>query len=179
MEEYSKTWAARLGIKNDRGERDVDDLYAPMLDVLKGGELDFHHFFRRLAGMPLLSASAKELADKLYDAISCSKNAAQDLEKWVGKYQARLKEEGWEGRDEELKKELLAKNPKFVPRGWVLEEVIERVEKKGEREILNEIMRMVENPFAEKWEGVTEEFAEKMCGDVPGRKVSMQCSCSS
>lgn len=179
MAEYSKTWAGRLGIKNDMGEKDVDELYAPMLDVLKAGGLDFHHFFRKLAGMPLLSASAKELADELFDTTSCSKDAAEDLEKWIAKYQARLREEGWKGEAEELKKELLAKNPKFVPRGWVLEEVIERVEKKGEREILKEIMRMVENPFAEKWEGVTEEWAEKICGDVPGRKVSMQCSCSS
>lgn len=179
MAEYSKTWASRLGFKDDRGEKDVDEIYAPMLDVLKAGGLDFHHFFRKLAGLPLLSASAKELADELFNATSCSKDAAEDLQKWVEKYQARLKQEGWEGKEEELKKELLAKNPKFVARGWVLEEVIERVEKKGERGILDEVMRMVANPFQENWEGVNEEWAEKMCGEVPGRKVGMQCSCSS
>jgi len=64
-----------------------------------------------------------------------------------------------------------------VPKNWVLDEVIKRVEKDGEREVLKGVMRMVERPFDEGWDGVEE--GERFCGDVPSGKGAMQCSCSS
>jgi uncharacterized protein YdiU (UPF0061 family) len=69
-----------------------------------------------------------------------------------------------------------------VPRSWILDELIDRVEKKGERDVLNDIMRVNLDPFAEEWDGLTEaqkDEAERWCGDVPKYKGMMQCSCSS
>jgi uncharacterized protein YdiU (UPF0061 family) len=66
----------------------------------------------------------------------------------------------------------------FVPRSWILDELIERVEKKGERDILNQIMKLNLNPFEEKWDWNADE-EERFCGDVPKYKGMMQCSCSS
>ena len=66
----------------------------------------------------------------------------------------------------------------FIPRSWILDELIERVEKKHEREILPQIMKLALNPFQESWEWNAEE-EERFCGDVPKYKGMLQCSCSS
>jgi uncharacterized protein YdiU (UPF0061 family) len=66
----------------------------------------------------------------------------------------------------------------FIPRSWILDELIERVEKKGERDILQGVMKMALNPFEESWDWNKEE-EDRFCGDVPHIKRAMQCSCSS
>ena len=40
----------------------------------------------------------------------------------------------------------------FVPRSWILDEVIERVEKKGDRKILGRVMHMALHPFDDEWD---------------------------
>jgi len=66
----------------------------------------------------------------------------------------------------------------FVPRSWILDELINRVEKGGEREILKNVMQMALHPFDEEW-GWNREEEERFCGDVPRHNRAMQCSCSS
>ena len=56
--------------------------------------------------------------------------------------------------------------------------MIDRVEKKGERDILQGVMKMSLNPFEESWSWNKEE-EDRFCGDVPHVKRAMQCSCSS
>jgi uncharacterized protein YdiU (UPF0061 family) len=65
-----------------------------------------------------------------------------------------------------------------VPRGWILDEVIERVERKGDRKILDRVMQMSLNPFNDEW-GLHKQEEERFCGDVPKYKRAMMCSCSS
>jgi uncharacterized protein YdiU (UPF0061 family) len=67
---------------------------------------------------------------------------------------------------------------KFIPRGWILDEVIERVEKKGDRTILDRVMQMALDPFRDSW-GLDRDEEERFCGDVPRYKRAMMCSCSS
>ncbi|EAQ83824.1 hypothetical protein CHGG_10228 [Chaetomium globosum CBS 148.51] len=79
-------------------------------------------------------------------------------------------------------------NPNFVPRGWILDEVIRRVEKGGERDVLKRVMHMALHPFEDSWagrefdgvvyEGDREEEV-RWTGDVPKAERAMQCSCSS
>lgn len=52
------------------------------------------------------------------------------------------------------------------------------MEKKDERDILNNVMKMSLNPFEEEW-GWNKGEEERFCGDVPKYKTGMQCSCSS
>lgn len=66
----------------------------------------------------------------------------------------------------------------FVPRSWILDELIERVEKKHERDILPQVMKLVLNPFQEEWKWNSDE-EERYCGEVPKYRGMMQCSCSS
>jgi uncharacterized protein YdiU (UPF0061 family) len=65
-----------------------------------------------------------------------------------------------------------------VPRSWILDELIDRVEKKGERDVLQDVMKMALNPFEEKW-GTKGGDEDRFCGDVPKYKGMLQCSCSS
>lgn len=66
----------------------------------------------------------------------------------------------------------------FIPRGWILDEVIERVEKRGDRKILDRVMQMALDPFRNSW-GLDRDEEERFCGDVPRYKRAMMCSCSS
>lgn len=66
----------------------------------------------------------------------------------------------------------------FVARSWILDELIQRVEHKGERDILKDVMKMALNPFEEEW-GWNKDEEERFCGDVPKSCGLMQCSCSS
>ena len=65
-----------------------------------------------------------------------------------------------------------------MPRSWILDEVINRVEKKGDRDILPAVMKLALNPFEEHW-GWNEGEEERFCGDVPKYRGLLQCSCSS
>lgn len=79
-------------------------------------------------------------------------------------------------------------NPNFVPRGWILDEVIRRVEKEGERDVLKRVMHLALHPFEDGWagrefdgvlfEGDKEEEV-RWTSDVPRTVRAMQCSCSS
>jgi len=71
-----------------------------------------------------------------------------------------------------------AVNPKFLPRSWILDEVIQRVEGKADRDILGRVMHMALNPFQDNW-GLNKEEEERFCGDVPRFKRATTCSCSS
>lgn len=79
-------------------------------------------------------------------------------------------------------------NPNFIPRGWILDEVIQRVEKGGERDVLRRIMHMALNPFEDEWTGKTFNGVEytgdaqeeqRWVSDPPKTERAMQCSCSS
>jgi len=72
----------------------------------------------------------------------------------------------------------MTKVSQFVPRSWILDELIDCVEKKDEREILAHITEMALNPFKEEW-GWDRAEEERFCGDVPRHNRAMQCSCSS
>ncbi|KAM7222035.1 Uncharacterized ACR, YdiU/UPF0061 family domain containing protein [Rhypophila decipiens] len=88
-------------------------------------------------------------------------------------------------RDQERIKYMKSVNPNFVPRGWILDEIIKRVEKGGERDVLKRVMHMALNPFQDTWTGDGSgyqgdaEEESRWVGDVPTMGRGMQCSCSS
>jgi uncharacterized protein YdiU (UPF0061 family) len=93
-----------------------------------------------------------------------------------------------EEKDQERIQAMKRANPNFVPRGWILDEVIRRVEKEGEREVLKRIMHMALHPFEDTWDSETfdgvaykgdREEEQRWVGDVPRTGRLMQCSCSS
>ncbi|KAG8526214.1 uncharacterized protein KY384_000207 [Bacidia gigantensis] len=195
MTEYKRLMRARLGLKSEQ-DSDFDDLFSELLDTLEAAELDFNHFFRRLSS---LRPSDLETEDQckakapiffhkegVPSTATLNEEAARErMGKWLRIWAERVKKD-WGTNpvgQEEREKEMKGVNPKFVPRSWILDEIIRKVEFEGEREVLTRVMRMATNPFQERWadgndkEAIAEE--ERWCGDVPREGRGMQCSCSS
>ena len=193
MAEYKRLMTARLGLKTFK-DSDFEELYSELLDTLEAMELDFNHTFRRLSHITTEEIDSeekrKDVAGRFFHAEGLTTNMAGSedeartrLGRWLEKYRLRVVEDWEEGNDEARFAAMKAVNPKFIPRSWVLDELIERVEKKDEREVLDRVMHMALNPFEEEYKGEGGEEGrgeyERFCGDVPRYQRAMQCSCSS
>lgn len=189
LAEYKRLMTARLGLKQTK-ESDFQELYSELLDTLEALELDFNHTFRKLSHIASEEINSddkrKEVAGRFFhkEGLSNTSLAGSEAEaririaKWLSKYYERVCED-WAPEEESERLAAMRKvNPKFIPRSWILDELIERVEKKGERKILDDVMAMALNPFEEDW-GINKEEEERFCGDVPRYSRAMQCSCSS
>ncbi|KAF9877725.1 hypothetical protein CkaCkLH20_04860 [Colletotrichum karsti] len=191
LAEYKRLMTLRLGLKNFK-DSDFDELFSGILDTMETHELDFNHFFRRLSSVKLSEIAdeegRREVAGRFFHAEGVTDKGRSDVGEWLGKWRARIVEDWGEDKDEERVKAMKAVNPNFVPRGWVLDEIIKRVEKDDERDVLRRVMHMALNPFADSWD--SQEFEgkaykgdkqeeERWIGDVPKLKRAIQCSCSS
>src|SRR5271170_158450 len=187
LSEYRRLMTARLGLKTPK-DSDFEKLFSNLLDTLAKLELDFNHFFRRLSSLKLSDLESKESREKTSGVFfhlegvtglnETDKSAREAVGKWLEAWQERILEDWGEGKDNEREKAMKAVNPNFVPRGWVLDEVIDRVQNKKDREILGGIMKMALNPFEDSW-GWNKGEEERFCGDVPRFQRAIQCSCSS
>ncbi|KAG9233137.1 hypothetical protein BJ875DRAFT_379215 [Amylocarpus encephaloides] len=186
--EYKRLMIARLGLKVFK-EYDFEELFSELLDTMEALELDFNHFFRRLSHLSVqdleTSDQRKEKAGVFFHGegvtgIGNTEDSARArIATWLERWQARVYEDwGPDGDDENRQAAMKKVNPKFVPRSWILDELINRVEKGGEREILDRVLNMALHPFEERW-GWDETEEERFCGDVPKHDRAMQCSCSS
>ncbi|KAL2007155.1 hypothetical protein VTN00DRAFT_8593 [Thermoascus crustaceus] len=187
LNEYKRLMCNRLGLKTQK-ESDFQDLFSELLDTLEALELDFNHFFRRLSEVSLADVETEEQRKNMGRIFFHSEgvggignteaSAKERIAKWLGSWRKRVLEDWGPGKDEERQKGMKAVNPKFLPRSWILDEVIERVQRQGDRDILGRVMHMALNPFNDSW-GLNREEEERFCGDVPRFKRAMMCSCSS
>ena len=206
LEEYKRLMSARLGLKQCK-DGDFDTLFSEALDIMEAYELDFTHFFRRLSSV-LLSEIATEEARNAKAEIffhgegwrspsgAGESDARKRIAAWLWAWESRVREDWGDGADAERIETMKAVNPKFIPRGWVLDEVIKSVTPEGfsaqgskfavgekdegiNTKVLEDVMEMALNPFAEEWEGIDEGRVETWCGDVPREGRGLMCSCSS
>ncbi|MCJ1415420.1 hypothetical protein MMC32_001752 [Xylographa parallela] len=199
LAEYKRLMALRLGLKTQK-DSDFDGLMSELLDTMEALELDFHHFFRRLSALSLAEIETHEkrlaVAQRFFHAEGVTgvgntvESASERIAKWLGLWGERVRED-WTNdsapangtsesatpADTERQRAMKAVNPNFVARGWVLDEIIERVSK-GERKVLQTAMEMGSAPFEERWEGVGEE-GERWVRDPPSGERMKMCSCSS
>ena len=200
LAEYKRLMTARLGLKKLK-ESDFTDLFSSLLETLESLELDFSHFFRRLSTLPLReidSAEKRKQKASIFfhsEGISATgETEASGREKmatWLQVWRERILEDwgaaeapgGYEtlAFDEERQAAMKRVNPNFVARGWVLDEVIQRVEHHHDKDVLRRIMRMASDPFRDTWAETEEEKKEeeRWCGDVPRMGRGIMCSCSS
>ncbi|KAI1095091.1 UPF0061-domain-containing protein [Rostrohypoxylon terebratum] len=199
--EYKKLMTARLGLKSFK-ESDFDELFSGILDTMEALELDFNLFFRRLSSVRVdelgTEAARKEKASVFFykDGVTGTSEAEgrKRVGEWLGKWRQRVLEDWGDGQsvaedqDKERMQAMKKVNPNFVPRGWILDEVIRRVEKEDEREVLDRIMHMALHPFEESWSGRSFDGKEykgdvdeetRWTSDVPKIGRALQCSCSS
>ncbi|KAL8814409.1 MAG: hypothetical protein Q9223_006365 [Gallowayella weberi] len=191
LAEYTRLMRQRLGLVT-HDEKDFKELFSEALDMMEALELDFNHFFRRLSSIKVADLETEEsrkwAAGRFFHAEGVTglgnneDTARQRIAAWLEKWRVRVTqdwghgEDGGDGMREAAMKQV---NPKFVPRSWVLDELIRRVEHGGEREVIGQAMEMALHPFADEWTTGDREQEERWCGDVPRQNRQMMCSCSS
>ncbi|TPX13193.1 uncharacterized protein E0L32_006393 [Thyridium curvatum] len=196
LAEYKRLMTARLGLREHR-DADFDDLFSALLDAMEALELDFNLFFRRLSSVRLADLAAEQgRRDKAavffykdgVTGIGGEEEGRKRIGEWLDKWRARVVEDWGEGKDQERSRAMKGVNPSFIPRGWILDEVIQRVDRDGERDVLRRIMHMALHPFEDAWDGQTFDGAVykgdreeelRWTSDVPRTQRAQQCSCSS
>ncbi|KAI1461055.1 UPF0061-domain-containing protein [Annulohypoxylon moriforme] len=200
--EYKKLMTARLGLKNHK-ESDFDDLFSSVLDTMGALELDFNLFFRRLSSVKVDEIETEEArrdrASVFFysDGVTGIGGEAEGRKRvgeWLGKWRQRILEDWGDGKtvsdeqDRERMRAMKKVNPSFIPRGWILDEIIQRVEKNDERDVLDRVMHLALHPFEESWSGRIFDGKEykgdideetRWTSDVPKTGRALQCSCSS
>ncbi|KAI1813634.1 UPF0061-domain-containing protein [Poronia punctata] len=200
--EYKRLMSARLGLKNYK-DGDFDRLFSELLEVMELLELDFNLFFRRLSAVRLSELETeKAREDKasvfFYQDGVTGLGGEEEGRKRVGAYLDRWRQrilEDWgdgstisDEADAQRTEAMKKVNPSFIPRSWILDEIIRRVEKENDRDVLGRVMTMALHPFEDNWAG--REFDGKTyegdkdeetrwIADVPRQGRAMQCSCSS
>ena len=201
LREYKALMGKRLGLLTYK-ESDFDQLFSSLLDTMQELELDFNLFFRKLSGLKVSeigSAQARRDKASMFFYKEGVKFVREDdarvkISEWLEGWRQRIVED-WgedgnvpEERDAERRVAMKAVNPSFIPRGWILDEIIKRVEKDGERDVLRRVMHMALHPFEDSWDsrefegavykGDAEEEG-RWTRDVPEAVRALQCSCSS
>ncbi|RKF54690.1 UPF0061 protein C20G4.05c, partial [Erysiphe neolycopersici] len=185
--EYKKLMTSRLGLKTSPVS-DSKDLYDELLDTMEALELDFNHFFRRLSYLrmdELVTESQRQSRASMFfheEGIKGPSISDADARKrigdWLGKWRQRVIED-WGPTENDMPRQASMKlvNPSFLPRSWILDEVIKRVTG-GDKEVLSQVLTMACAPFEDSW-GTNEIQERRWCGDVPINQRAMHCSCSS
>lgn len=190
LKQYVESFFARLGLYPALIDyRDLDrhntDLIAPMLDMLGHVQCDFNKFFVQLqrSGVGKLGFDLEAFARSLLRDASDYENydseaLVKEICEWLALFQLYI-ERGGHHPDASAKH-----NPLFLPRNWILDEVIEQVqESKGEDlSYLHKIEKMAFNPYdPAKWGDELKEVEKRwMLQSDMGIDYSMlQCSCSS
>ncbi|EXJ60906.1 hypothetical protein A1O7_05059 [Cladophialophora yegresii CBS 114405] len=190
LSEYRRLMTARLGLKTQK-ESDFEKLFSELLDTMEALELDFNHFFRRLSSVKMSDVETKEGREQTAERFfhhggvtglnETNESGREKIGAWLDQWRQRITEDWGTSSgdaDSQRRESMRMVNPNFVPRGWLLDDIIDRVQNKKERDILKGVMEMTSHPFEDGW-GWNEDVEEKYCGDVPRFRRAIQCSCSS
>ncbi|MBA2544719.1 MAG: YdiU family protein, partial [Deltaproteobacteria bacterium] len=164
----------KLGLTGHRDRAAVDDeLLASLGGVLTDVETDMTLFFRALARVSSAPGDAfAVLEHAYYDAPDATYRLT--LRDWIERYRQRIAAE--KVGDDERRARMEAINPIYVPRNYLLQQVIEATEA-GDRRALPEILDVLRRPYVEQ------PGREKFAGKRPEwARVKPGCSmlsCSS
>ncbi len=151
----------KLGL--DRQSPDDEILFAKLFQHLADNQLDYTLFFRRLSHVGRMPSAADErLADVYVDRTQC--------DAWLERWRDRLGTET--GTDAARQTAMLAANPKFVLRNWVVEQAIRKAEA-GDFSEVARVYDCLSQPFTEQPEN------EALAALPPGWAIDLEVSCSS
>jgi uncharacterized protein YdiU (UPF0061 family) len=167
----------KLGLAGRRDTwTDDDALLASLGDLFADIETDMTLFFRLLARVPAgdVAAGFATLRDAYYvpDAITSAQHAM--LRAWLDRYAARVQVEQLD--DAERRHRMDAVNPLYVPRNYLVQQVIEATER-GDRAALPELLEVLRRPYDDQ--PGRERFAEKRPEWARHRPGCSMLSCSS
>jgi uncharacterized protein YdiU (UPF0061 family) len=179
---YRHTNLRKLGLCGRADTSGEDDaLLTALGELLVEIETDMTLFYRRLARVPRGSSAGEALAilrDAYYapDAITAAQEAA--IGDWLRRYAARIAVEAADaGLDEaERRRRMDAVNPLYVPRNYLVQQVIEATER-GDRAALPELLDVLRRPYDEQ--PGRERFAAKRPDWARHKPGCSMLSCSS
>jgi uncharacterized protein YdiU (UPF0061 family) len=167
----------KLGLSGRRDTAsDDDDLLGSLHAMLVEIETDMPIWFRALGRAPVRDAEAAIAAvrDAYYapDDITAVQHA--EIRGWLERYAARVAAEGID--EPERRRRMDAVNPRFVPRNYLVQQVIEATER-GDRAALPELLDVLRRPYDDQ--PGRERFAEKRPEWARNRPGCSMLSCSS
>jgi serine/tyrosine/threonine adenylyltransferase len=178
--EQRSLFLAKLGLHALPDHDALDDeLLSALFALLAARETDMTLFFRALATLRFddaqldVDASLGLLADTYYAPDAPSEHA-QATARWLQRYRARSLEEGVS--DAARSARMNAHNPLYVPRNYLVQEVIDKVEA-GDTAALGELLEVLRHPY-EAQPG-KEAFARKRPDWARHRAGCSMLSCSS
>lgn len=168
---YVRTFFARLGLPEllvDATNPDLQnhELIAPCLDMLEKVRCDFNKFFISLHNANISSPEFNEnafaesvLLNEVLEHDACDRKSLQEIVvKWLLEYKSYVSKAS-------LDRNLSAKtNPLFLPRGWILDEVIEFTQESQGEDLLylHKLEKMAFNPFdPSKWGDELKDLEKK------------------
>jgi uncharacterized protein YdiU (UPF0061 family) len=187
MDNYNELMRKRLGLKSFK-EGD-NHLFAELLDILLKTQVDYNQFFVALQASDLtnhlvfLSRGMHERYDNPRDRIDVERNdeIREMIKAWLDSYNLRLQAEGI--THEQRREIACAHNPLFIPRNWMLDEVICEVEDSRGEEFgqLAKLLKMSSYPYdSTKWGSELKDLEAKWtANEADSDKFMKQCSCSS
>ena len=159
----------KLGLSGRRDTAVVDDgLLVGLQQVLSIVETDMTLFFRALADAPTVDS----LRVAHYEDVTASDAAV--IESWLEAYRERCRAERLD--DAERRARMTAVNPLYVPRNYLLQEVIDATEA-GDRTALPEILDVLRRPY--EHQPGREKFAAKRPEWARHKPGCSMLSCSS
>jgi uncharacterized protein YdiU (UPF0061 family) len=184
---YRHTNLRKLGLTGRPDTQAEDDaLLTALGELLLDVETDMTLFYRRLAQVPAADAAAAPAAalatlrEAYYapEAITAVQKAAAVA--WLRRYAARIGAEVGEGGgplgDAERRRRMDAINPLYVPRNYLVQQVIEATAA-GDRAALPELLDVLRRPYEEQ--PGRERFAGKRPEWARHRPGCSMLSCSS
>ncbi|CAH2353336.1 protein adenylyltransferase SelO, mitochondrial [[Candida] railenensis] len=185
---YVETIFNRLGLSQDiidikNPEIHNSELIAPLLDILQKAQCDYNKFFLILqkdASLNGISLTKSILLPDVYNESDVSdKELYEEVSNWLKVYQSYLNKS--KGSRNDISSQY---NPLFLPRNWILDQVIEKVEESNGEDLsyLEKLQNMCLYPYdSEKWGEELKEIEQKwlLQGDIGEDRSMLQCSCSS
>lgn len=127
MHEYKRLMSARLGLTSQK-ESDFEELYSELLDTMDELDLDFNHFFRRLASIKLAELEDEEkrrqkasvfFHNEGVTGIGNTEEGARDrIAKWLDRWRSRVEDDWGADKDSERERAMKAVNPKVRRCAW-------------------------------------------------------------
>ncbi|RLV83926.1 UPF0061 protein FMP40 [Meyerozyma sp. JA9] len=190
---YVNGFYNRLGLNSElvnivEPEEQRQQLIVPMLDMLKELGCDFNRFFVILQESGVTTKEPKQVAEFLlpYCNYNDGKYSKEEVTKmisdWVHTYQKEI-EKSEKIQPGHYEAKVKSYNPVFLPRNWILDQVIEKTEESEGKDLsyLMKLQKMSLNPYDEsKWGDELKEVEKTWKVQDHGDEYAMlQCSCSS
>lgn len=194
IEDYLKLVCGRLGITPR--ERDNGEILTYLFETLQITKLEYNKFFTILQNLKLRDDATFNLETSPLvflpesllqkDKEEEREKVLKELRTFLTIFKARVEEELL---TDEIRLERASKfNPQFLPKNWILQEVIDYTTEKLQENAtddelklyINKVMKMASNPYdSSKWGDELKDIEKKWISDTSDDNLMLTCSCSS